>query len=160
MMYVIIYLQLAQIYCSFAVVSSRSHSLLLWLFETFETLKNNKKRPKGKNLKRFVYFGVISGHFLSINSNLLVVEAFRMTVSKTRFKIFFQKSSFIALFGLDFLIFRPHIMGEENHDLFIFRPHIMGEENHDLCCVFLTNSAKSPRSPSTTWLIYIATWLF
>ena len=23
----------------------------------------------------------------------------------------------------------------------------MGEENYDLCCVFFTNSAKSPRSP-------------
>ena len=26
----------------------------------------------------------------------------------------------------------------------IFRPHIMGEENHNLCCVFSTNSAKRP----------------
>ena len=39
------------------------------------------------------------------------------------------------------LIFRPHITGEENHDLccvLIFRPHIMGEENHGLCCVLFS----------------------
>ena len=28
--------------------------------------------------------------------------------------------------------------------IIIFRPHIMGEENHNLCCLFFTNSAKSP----------------
>ena len=28
-------------------------------------------------------------------------------------------------------------------NIIIFRPHIMVEENHDLCCVFFPNSAKS-----------------
>ena len=27
---------------------------------------------------------------------------------------------------------------------------VYAEENHNLCCVFLTNSAKSSRSPSTS----------
>ena len=37
----------------------------------------------------------------------------------------------------------------------IFRPHIMEEENHDLCCVFSPNFARSPWLPTISHYLTI-----
>ena len=55
------------------------------------------------------------------------------------------------------LLFSAHVNGgAKSWSVLLFSAPWMGEQNHDPCCVFLTNSAKSP--PSFTSLR--VTWLF
>ena len=57
----------------------------------------------------------------------------------------------------DFLLDSAHENRHSFKHIIIFRPHKMAEENHDLCCVFFPNSAKSPRSPSLSYLTFSVT---
>ena len=64
-------------------------------------------------------------------------------------------SSFFSVLSLFFKNISFPFDSANRLDFIIFRPHIMWEENHNLCCVFFSNSAKSPRSPSLDYFNYL-----